>query len=121
MAYCMAPEHGDEVLLFYFRSPGESLNQRDDSTACLSIAPHLYFTGQSFDSVGQQEVKYCVPAIRMKVKCQQCFFFFFSGDKNRTSTGKEVVGIIIHCKKKVQMDNNAGLNFSMFFLSCFFA
>lgn len=56
------------LLLLYFRSPGESLNQRGDSAACVSIAPHLYFTGQSFDSVGNQEVKHFVLAIRMKAK-----------------------------------------------------
>jgi len=56
------------LLLLYFRSPGESLNQRGDSAACVSIAPHLYFTGQSFDSVGNQELKQFVLGIRMKAK-----------------------------------------------------
>ncbi len=80
------------LLLLYFRSPGESLNHRGDS----AVASHYYFTRQSFDSVGKQEVKYIVLAIRMKEKCQHAF----SEDQNRTDTRKEATCVIVYCKKR---------------------
>lgn len=91
------------LLLFFFRRPGESLNHGGDSAACVSIAPHCYFTRQSFDSVGKQEIK---PLLSVWTQAVNVLFL---KDQSRGSTEKEAVCIIVS-QEKEQRDNEADIS-----------